>query len=528
MQYPWKALSAWAPFDIDALGLLTLLGAKEVDISVGRLARSKWLEYMPLLAGFVFAGDQFRAKQPTFTLYNVSSGIVTSNLTAWLTRWMQAQEFELSRSLVYWEVERVPRTQWGYIVAPVAISAIFNGFLLVMTILSGDWYGFTNGVAIVILILVRAYMLEANRNAINRAVSGARPLPTTFTGAIDEWSKKRLQDPKFPRPRQDSQQWRPEVVKILVVMPDSRAVTMFIPEHLLRGVFVTESPVHSPGLYRMVQWTGWVAFTVHVVTLGMAHLATQLYVIALTVIPTVLICYGFGCDDSRLQNGWNRLWSDSPEPYVYLAGSQLKATVFEWPEDMEFTKNDKGVMRRRCPDPVSREKRSTARQDLYAWLDLSSEEERSLWDWHLLPHKRGYDDSWWMVFNKKKRLIAEKPPNILALKMRIQGESEAVWARRMFPTGERDVEKGDKLKIMDYILIKCFETGLSTFRQMIKRYHLRHRWSLFPISYICDALDIYLPRRTENYSNLLHAERLFLLASKESGYLDSVLDLAAI
>ncbi|KAL4779397.1 hypothetical protein BJX76DRAFT_365258 [Aspergillus varians] len=450
MQYPWKALSTWAPFDIDALGLLTLLGAKEVDVSVGRLARSQWLEYMPLLAGFVFAGDQFRAKQSTFTLYNISSGIVTSNLTAWFTRWMQAQEFELSRSLVYWEVEKVPRKQWRSIVVPAAISAVFNGFLLIMTFLSGDWYGFTNGVAIVILILVRAHMLEANRNAINRAVSVARPLLTTFTGAIEEWSQKRLNDPKLPQPRQDSQHWRPEVVKNLIVMPDSRAVTMFIPEHLLRGVFITETPVHSPGLYRVVQWVGWVAFTVHVVTLGMALLATQLYVIGLTVIPTVLICYGFGCDDSRLRKGWDKVWNNTSEPYIYWAGTQLKATVFEWPEDAEFIRDNNGALCRRDPGPIPREKRSTARQDLYVWLNLSEEEKRSLWDWHLLPHRRGHDDSWWKVFDEKKSLIRERPPNILALKMGIQKDLEALRAKRGWlrprpkRVKDRDVEKGEK------------------------------------------------------------------------------------
>jgi hypothetical protein len=58
--------------------------------------------------------------------------------------------------------------------------------------------------------------------------------------------------------------------------------------------------------------------------------------------------------------------------------------------------------------------------DLYAWLNLSEEEERSMWDWHLLPHKRGHDDSWWDTFREKQRLIKEQPPDILAAKQRIQ------------------------------------------------------------------------------------------------------------
>ncbi|KAL4911357.1 hypothetical protein BDW74DRAFT_164878 [Aspergillus multicolor] len=369
--YPWNALRSWAPFDIDALGLLTLLGANEVDISVGRLAHSYWLEYMPLLAG----------------------GIVTGNLAAWFTRWMQAQEFQVSRSLVYW---------------------------------------------------------EENRLAINRAVASARPFPTTYAGALDEWTEKLKKDPnlKTSRPLPDSRPWRPELAKILLIMPNSSAVTMFIPEHLLRGVFVTETPVRSPSIYRLTQWTGWVAFTVHVITLGMAQLATQLYVVALTVIPTVLICYGFGCDDSRINKGWRWLRGKEAQPYVHQAGPQLRATVMEWPEDAEFEKDSQGVLRRRDPGRMPRDKRSTARQDLYAWLDLTEEEQGSLWDWHLLPHKRGHDDSWWNIFEQKQRLIRERPLELEALKDRIQNDLEMRESgRRILRWGSRvleDLEKGLK------------------------------------------------------------------------------------
>lgn len=44
---PWSHLKAWQPFRLDALGLVTLLGADEVNNAVGRLVKSRWLEYMP-------------------------------------------------------------------------------------------------------------------------------------------------------------------------------------------------------------------------------------------------------------------------------------------------------------------------------------------------------------------------------------------------------------------------------------------------------------------------------------------------
>lgn len=39
------------PFKIDALGLVTLLGAPEVNRHIGKLVRSRYLEYLPLLGG---------------------------------------------------------------------------------------------------------------------------------------------------------------------------------------------------------------------------------------------------------------------------------------------------------------------------------------------------------------------------------------------------------------------------------------------------------------------------------------------
>lgn len=361
---------------------------------------------------------------------------------------MQVQGFHVSRSVVYWEVTKAVRTQWLCFLIPAFISAILTGFLLVLTILSEDWYGCANAIAIIVLNLVRSYMIQESRNAISKVVAAAKPLPMTFPNALVEWNEKRRRDPNLPQPQPDSRPWRPAVVKILVIMPDSRAVTMFIPEHLLRGIFVTETPLQSPNVYRLARWIGWVAFTVHVVTLGMAQLATQLYVIMITVVPTVLSCYGFGCDDSQLYKQWRWLVEGHVRPYIYNAGTNLRATIFEWPEDVEFARDNKGVLHRCDPLPIPADKRSTTRHDLYAWLNLSDEEQKSLWDWHLLPHKRGHDESWWNNFNEKKLLIRERPPNIYALKVRIQCDLETAKARhgllRRWFNGLGDVEKASE------------------------------------------------------------------------------------
>jgi hypothetical protein len=447
MPYPWETLASWAPFKIDALGLVTLLGADEVNSSVGRLAPSYWLEYMPLLASFIFANDRFRSKQAAFTLYNVSSGIVTGNLASWFTRWMQVQDFETSRSLVYWEVIEVPqRKVEGRIVAGV-ISFAFTGLLIAMTVLASDWYGFANAIALAVLIGVRSYLLQTNRNAIDRAVEMAKPLRGTFAGALIEWENILKTGRDAAKPDKDLREWRPEIVKILVAMPDSRLVTMFIPEHLLRPIFVTDVTPPSMWLYRLVQWVGWVAFSVHIVTLGMAQLAAQIYVVVVMVASTILICYGIGCDDSRLYKWWRERSENIAQPYVFWAGKRLKASVLEWPLDFEFTKTKVGDWsRRQSSDTVKRKQRSTARQDLYAWLDLSSEEMRSLSDWHLLPHRRNHDDSWWMDFDAKRALVQRNPLRISSLAETINCRfnthmNKATTASQ--PALSKDIEQGD-------------------------------------------------------------------------------------
>jgi hypothetical protein len=64
---PLRGLKEWKPFGIDALGLVTLLGAEEINKSVGTLQRRRITECLPLLAAFVVAGDRFTEEQPGYS-----------------------------------------------------------------------------------------------------------------------------------------------------------------------------------------------------------------------------------------------------------------------------------------------------------------------------------------------------------------------------------------------------------------------------------------------------------------------------
>jgi hypothetical protein len=404
MGYPWSVLYEWQPFKIDALGLITLLGAQEIDHAIGRLVPSRWLEYMPLLAGHVIAGDRFRQKKPAFNWYNVTSGIHTTDLAAWFSRWLMAQDFTPTRTVVWWEVRdqrrRRPGHQWGRgqrlddkdIAALMSLCTM--GVLIAMAVLSGDWYGFANGVALALSILVRAYIVRANRAAIDAAVE--RTLGGRFQTAptVDDSCH----------------------VKTLMILPDSTAITVFVPETLIRTVFVCNPTPRSAMMYDLARAIGWVAFGVHIVALGMAQLVSQLCTVALLIVSTVLVCYRVGCDD--FQGIWKRTNALQPSKfYSCWIGTYLQVTVLEWPTDADFAKDENGKWRRRQEGHETTEPASVRRQDLYAWLNLNAAEEESLAKWDLLPHARGYS-TWVDDFNAKKDLILRDPIDKRSLVMR--------------------------------------------------------------------------------------------------------------
>jgi hypothetical protein len=147
-----------------------------------------------------------------------------------------------------------------------AISFCFTGFLIAMTVLSDDWYGFANAIAMVISIIVRAYILQANRNAINKAVLQAQaelitqPVPGTFKHAVKEWEEKKIGPRPNENPMPDGKPWKSELAKIMIVMSDARAVTMFIPHKLIIPVFVNNPKPRIELLYAFFRWVGWGCF----------------------------------------------------------------------------------------------------------------------------------------------------------------------------------------------------------------------------------------------------------------------------
>jgi len=385
--YPWKGnLSAWADrtkLHIDALGLVTLLGADEINVSVGRLIQSRYVDFLPLLGAFVIASNRFTQKTPGFNLYNISSGFQTTELAGWLSRWLKSQEFHQVHSKVSWKVEKRPTRKAGFWVGFVLIGFPLNGMLIALTVLSGDWWGFANASAMSLSVLVRYVLVSQNRAGIDKAIEEAnKTAEEAFKNDEDEY-KRRLDEyneatdrfnaarsqgepdqevqtvnstkPVAPEPPKS----RKRMAKMIVVMDDSKVITMRAPENLIASIFAGNPKPPNPLYYTIFRWIGWAAFAVHIVSIGMAALLTQICTVVLLAVSTILIVAKFGCEDSTLGQdfiSWCKLRMNSigrkskgsrdqiPEPdpdegITCWIGSTLKASCSEYPVRYEDWKS---------------------------------------------------------------------------------------------------------------------------------------------------------------------------------------------
>lgn len=417
--YPWKdALSSWAEssrLQIDALGLITIIGAEEVNTAVGRLVPSRYIEFLPLLGAFLLASDAFVKKQPNFALYNLTDYIMTTELAGWFSRWLKMQDFHQVNHRIYWEMRKPPLPAISYPWTALAVSIPCNGALLALTLLSGDWWGFASVSAMIVSVAVRVVLVSQNRAGIDKAIDGI----------VDT---QREQQPEH----------KGQLAKVIVIMDDSKVITMKIPRALVGPIFTQTPQVPHPKIYRLSRWIGWTAFAAHIISIGMATLPTQIYTIVLIVVSTVLTAFKFGCDDWRMRQNVTyemrkRKTSETREnPGVSCAiSAQLMAICSEHPDrddgwfqrdeqsteptPAELSTSDTGSHRQKPPSDLEAQlptssaaflvgnemKRPARRQDLFAWLGLNENELELMKTWNLVPLPQ--NKGWWKSFDDKRK-----------------------------------------------------------------------------------------------------------------------------
>jgi hypothetical protein len=355
---PLAHIKTWSPFQIDALGLVTLLGADEVNQSVGTLQHRRFTEYLPLLAAFVIAGDRFVAEQPGFVLYNLTDGITSTELKGWFTRWLMSQKVNNATTDLVWG----PNTQqekWKDFVAPI-LSFILVMPLLVITVLVGDWYGVGNAAAIIISILTRVFLLQQRRHA-------------------------RDKEAGFPEKGE-------EFKTLCIVRSDGRMVSAKAPRSVL-NTFVKNRDVKRPYFYHCARWLCWLALGVHMCILGMCSLFTQIYTVFLLVLSTWWFTSDFAWDIRRVKEE-----NDKVPP-----GS----SVFTIPFNRVWSVRQTNYQQKKEPVEKGKEGENLDRRQIaWARLNLVKEEEEEMDRWNLFPI-RARNAEWWEEYEKLKKELRD-------------------------------------------------------------------------------------------------------------------------
>jgi hypothetical protein len=395
-----------------------------MDRSIGQLAPSLYLKYLPLLGAFVVAGNRFTTKKPGFVLYNISAGIMTTELAGWFSRWLQTQDFKQVRSIVTWKVMERPHRWKEFIVGFLFVGLPVHGILIAVTVLGADWWGFANVIAMSISVAVRCIMVAQNQAGINANIRKAQEAAEAYPAKRAKYDESMN---RLERLRQDGQAMEGikmpiepqdpyKIAKVLVLTEDSKVVTLAVPAYLPKFAFAVNPQPPNPYVYRACQWIGWASFAVHVISIGMAALYTQIISVVVIIISTVLTAHRVGCEDSRIWDSIRSHWvhddNEVQETSCWVS-SQLKATMsiypeeyMDWPElegqkHLTVVGNKKEVIqqwRQTGPSdlestPISKQKSET-RQDLLAWLDLTTEEDTVLMAWGLIPHNREWKNSY--------------------------------------------------------------------------------------------------------------------------------------
>ncbi|KAK5173559.1 uncharacterized protein LTR77_002240 [Saxophila tyrrhenica] len=261
-------LKNWQPFQIDALGLVTLLGAEQVNKALGCFIAHPVSDYLPLLAAFVVAGDSFNEPIPGFQLYNVTDGIVAYDISPWFSRWLFMQDLTWNSTYLSVHFSRTRRLRWPTICS-LACGLVVNGTLIAVAAVMGDWWGLANASALAISVIVRRYLLEERAK-----------------GLRQNWYKE------------NHETWANVDVKCLVLTPAGQAVTIYAPRGIITEVILTEPKVKRKTRYRTVRIVGWIGFFCHIVALGMASLVNQMISVFVLIVSTWSAIYAIGTDHS--------------------------------------------------------------------------------------------------------------------------------------------------------------------------------------------------------------------------------------
>jgi hypothetical protein len=288
-------LKNWSPFRIDALGLVTLLGVDELNIALGRLVRNRYTEYLPLLGGFIVAQDRIVKPLPGFVVYNITDGVMATDVAGWFSRWLSVN-LTWSSTTLHISSRRSNAgnlRQMGSLLP--ALMALFPTLAITgLAATIGDWWGFANTLSMLFSVFVRSTVVGQNRKALNMAAAKA------ITSSTEE-------------------------VKTYWSTPDGHTVTIYLPRMVLLNCFLTNPRPPKELLYNLTQTIGWIAFGCHVITLGMATLVIQIISVTLLLVASVLVARRIGDDEDSI-GSWLKIRREFREGSRAAAYGRLNLT----------------------------------------------------------------------------------------------------------------------------------------------------------------------------------------------------------
>lgn len=355
-ELPLHGLKAWSdnvPFKMDALGLVTLLGADQVSTAIGSLQRRRYTGALPLLAAFVLAGDRFTSIQPGFTCYHVTHEYMSTEMAGWFTRWLTCQRINNSTTVFEWKRRQIAPGLWRTRIIAMAISCSLVMPLIVCTALMGDWYGVANAGAIVISIAARLSILGQQRQARDDYMA-------------NRWGGN----------------GRDAEMTCIVTRSDGKMVTLKAPMSVMTQTIRQPEPVSNLGLYRIAQQAAWVVLGTHLLVLGMCTLVTQIYTVVLLVSSTVAV---------SSTTDWS---ADTQHKLQSLSSEGGSVTIIPFSDDWNVIKTDPAL---RTTWNGGKCRSTDKRQIALARLDLDERQEAKVSSWQLTPDMDN-DSVWWKEY----------------------------------------------------------------------------------------------------------------------------------
>jgi hypothetical protein len=261
-------ISSWAPFKIDALGIVTLLGADILRRTTPRLVRNPYSEFLPHLAAHIYADNSIAETLPGYTLFNITDGIKATDLSAWFTRWLSCQTLGWQQTTLHIHTKKATgeRAWPASRIFGAFLAVLINAFVIGFAAAIHDWYGFASGLALVTTVLARCYILSECRDSLDGKAGAA--------------------------------QRSAEEVKILITMPNGRVVTVYTTRGITVSCLLSEAVPLNQTLHQLARAAMWISFAILAICLGMSSLCMQLVIVVVLLASTIVEVQRLGTDES--------------------------------------------------------------------------------------------------------------------------------------------------------------------------------------------------------------------------------------